>query len=74
VTDTPASAELVQDAATGEWFDPYRDDFGNELDCTHCGGEGTCDDNADPLGDCDDNPHPCHACNGSGLRRDQTIF
>lgn len=54
------------------WDD--EDDFGQEHDCTHCGGEGECDDNADPLGDCDDHPHPCHACGGSGNRRDQRIF
>lgn len=48
-------------------------DYG-ERECTHCGGEGTCDANADPLWDCDDNPHPCHACSGSGNRRDQRIF
>jgi hypothetical protein len=68
VTDEPP---LVQDPDTGE---PYRDDFGNELDCTHCGGDGECDANADPLWDCDDIPHPCHGCGGSGLRRDQTVF
>lgn len=54
--------------------DPYTDDFGHELECTHCGGEGTCDANANPLWDCDDNPHPCHACSGSGSRRDQRVF
>jgi hypothetical protein len=51
--------------------DPYVDDFGRELECTRCGGEGTCDDNANPLWDCDDSLHPCHACHGSGKRRDQ---
>jgi DnaJ-class molecular chaperone len=50
------------------------DDFGDELECTHCGGEGTCDANANPLWDCDDVDHPCHACGGSGNRRDQRIF
>ena len=44
------------------------------LDCTHCGGEGDCDANANPLWDCDDQFHPCHACGGSGKRRDQRIF
>jgi DnaJ-class molecular chaperone len=52
----------------------FVEDFGDQDDCTHCNGEGTCDDNADPLWDCDDNPHPCHACGGSGRRRDQRIF
>lgn len=46
----------------------------DEFDCTHCGGEGTCDDGSDPLGDCDDLPHPCHACGGSGRRSDQVVF
>lgn len=56
-----------------ELFDELFDD-GQEWDCTHCGGDGDCDANANPLGDCDENPHPCHACGGSGLRRDQRIF
>lgn len=55
--------------------DDWDDDHGFlDLDCTHCGGDGTCDDNADPLWDCDDQPHPCHACGGTGRRRDQRIF
>lgn len=69
-----SDAALVQDPDTGEWFDPYRDDFGNELGCTICGGDGTCDDNANPLWDCDDQLHRCHSCRGSGLRRDQTFW
>jgi DnaJ-class molecular chaperone len=52
-------------------YDVDVDDFGHELKCTICGGEGTCDDNADPLWDCDEIPHPCHACGGTGNRRDQ---
>lgn len=55
-------------------WDPYVDDFGYELECTHCGGAGLCEANSDPMWDCDDRPHPCHACDGSGLRRDQVIF
>lgn len=46
----------------------------DDLDCTHCGGDGTCDANADPLWDCDEMPHACHACGGSGNRSDQRIF
>lgn len=57
---------------------PYADvDFDDEgfvLACTHCGGEGTCDANSDPLGNCGEDDHPCHACCGSGDRRDQRIF
>jgi hypothetical protein len=49
----------------GEWGD---------LECTHCGGEGLCWDGSDPLGNCPDEAHRCHACNGTGKRRDQTIF
>lgn len=52
--------------------DEFDDD--RELECTHCGGEGFCDDGADPLGNCPDEPHRCHACGGSGSRRDQTLF
>jgi hypothetical protein len=55
-------------------FDPYLDDDDRELECTHCGGEGTCEDGSDPLVTCPEEPHPCHACNGSGLRRDQRIW
>ena len=57
---------------------PYvEDDYDDEgfvLSCTHCNGEGTCDDNANPLWDCDDNLHGCHACGGTGERRDQRVF
>lgn len=49
-------------------------DFDDERDCTHCGGEGTCDEGSDPLGNCPEDPHRCHACAGSGRRADQTIF
>lgn len=50
------------------------EDWGEELACTHCGGEGLCMDGSDPLGNCPDDPHRCHACGGSGDRKDQTIF
>ena len=46
----------------------------DDLACTHCGGEGLCWDGSDPLGNCPDVAHRCHACNGSGKRRDQTLF
>jgi hypothetical protein len=52
-------------------LDDYDDD---DLECTHCGGDGLCWDGADPLGNCPDDAHRCHACNGSGKRRDQTLF
>lgn len=55
------------DCDQDEPFDP-------EWACTHCGGEGTCDDGADPLWDCPDELHACHACGGSGKREDQRIF
>ncbi len=54
----------------GNCYCEERDD----LDCTHCGGDGICDANANPMWDCDDLPHACHACGGSGNRRDQRIF
>jgi hypothetical protein len=50
------------------------EDLMDEWDCTHCGGEGVCEDGADPLVTCPCEPHNCHACGGSGLRRDQRIF
>lgn len=50
------------------------EDFMDNLDCTHCGGDGLCDDGADPLWSCPPEAHFCHACNGSGKRRDQVIF
>lgn len=46
----------------------------DDLDCTHCGGDGICDDGADPLWSCPPEPHFCHACKGTGNRRDQVIF
>ena len=55
--------------------EPSEDEWlEGEWDCTHCCGEGTCDDNSDPLGNCGDDLHPCHACGGSGLRKDQRVF
>jgi len=44
------------------------------LECTHCGGDGLCEDGSDPLGRCPEEPHRCHACGGSGNRSDQVIF
>jgi hypothetical protein len=44
----------------------------DDLECTHCGGEGTCEDGCDPLWY--DDIHTCHACGGTGNRRDQRIF
>jgi len=61
--------------ATGSHLhDSLPDEDFDDLECTHCGGEGLCWDGADPLGDCPDELHPCHACGGSGNRGDQTIF
>jgi DnaJ-class molecular chaperone len=75
----PHATDHAPDCAIwGDCVQPYRDeDFDDEgfvLTCTHCGGEGTCDANADPLWDCGYVDHPCHACGGSGERRDQRIF
>lgn len=57
----------------GDWYANQQD--GDDIACcTHCGGEGLCFDGSDPLGNCPDDPHRCHACNGSGKRRDQTLF
>lgn len=64
-----------REPSEAEWLEGSEDDFfDQEWHCTHCGGEGTCEDNANPLWDCDDNPHPCHSCGGSGKREDQRVF
>jgi hypothetical protein len=52
----------------------WTDDEDFDWQCTHCGGDGTCEDGADPLDRCPDEPHPCHACRGSGNRKDQWLF
>lgn len=61
----------------------FDDDWTDELEaaladdshaCTHCGGDGVCDDGADPLGNCPDDAHRCHACAGTGDRAMQRIF
>ena len=58
-----------------DWFDDDPiESFDDEAGCTHCGGDGFCDDGSDPLGNCPDTLHRCHACNGSGDREDQVIF
>jgi DnaJ-class molecular chaperone len=68
-----AGGGLGPGAGHGE--SPAEDeDWGEEWACTHCGGSGECDANANPLWDCDDQPHPCHACYGSGRRKDQWLF
>lgn len=54
--------------------DPDWENDDGELECTHCGGDGTCDEGSDPLGNCPEDVHRCHACGGSGNRKDQTIF
>lgn len=54
--------------------DVEPDALDEELACTHCGGEGVCEEGIDPLMTCPEDPHPCHACGGSGNREDQVIF
>jgi DnaJ-class molecular chaperone len=49
------------------------DDFMDDLDCTHCGGEGE-QENDDPLRYGDVWMVPCVACRGTGNRRDQWLF
>lgn len=52
--------------------DFYDDD--DELECTWCGGEGI-QDNDDPLWHGFDRDWiPCECCNGTGLRKYQTVF
>lgn len=59
-----------------DWLVSECQCFGDEVDddaeCSHCSGEGTCESGCDP-GWYDD-IHPCHACNGTGLARDQVIW
>lgn len=51
--------------------DDYYDD---ELECTWCGGEGM-QENDDPLWHGFDVDFiPCECCNGTGLRKHQTVF
>jgi DnaJ-class molecular chaperone len=51
-----------------------EDDYGDELECTLCGGDGFVE-NDDPLWYGFDTPFiQCTACGGSGKRKDQTIF
>lgn len=51
------------------------DDSDDDLECTHCGGDGICDDGYDDIGgSCPSEAHFCHACRGTGNRRDQVIF
>jgi DnaJ-class molecular chaperone len=51
--------------------DYYDDD---ELECTWCGGEGI-QENDDPLWHGFDRDWiPCECCNGTGLRKHQTVF
>lgn len=52
--------------------DFYDDD--DELECTWCGGEGI-QENDDPLWyGFDRGWIPCECCNGTGLRKHQTVF
>ena len=58
--------------------DPHfdgEDEYDEEWACTWCGGEGIADD-LDPLeNDCDMyGVGRCPCCNGTGLRKHQTIF
>lgn len=52
--------------------DDWLDEFGDELDCTWCGGDGW-QENDDPLW-YDGDIIPCQACDGTGLRKHQTVF
>lgn len=70
----PATEPLQEDTRIEPYLDEDFEDDGSLLSCTHCSGEGTCDAGNDPEGNCPELDHPCHACNGSGDRRDQTVF
>ena len=70
----PSQARPDSTPLTDTEDDPYVDDFGDELECIVCGGNGDCDDNANPLWDCDDQLHDCHSCGGTGMRRDMRYW
>lgn len=66
------------DCLPGDYYDYDEqdyDDYDDELNCTHCGGEGYREVD-DPLwDDCDEFGYgPCDSCNGTGLRSHQTAF
>jgi hypothetical protein len=72
------------DAYDAEWDDEDDDDeFGDERDRTHCGGEGW-DECIDVLAGCGPGCQstagdaytycPCRACDGTGLRKRQRVF
>jgi len=65
----------VSDQAPAAQPPEEEDDYGEEWYCTWCGGDGTTDD-LDPLeDDCDMYGYGrCTACNGTGLRKHQTVF
>jgi hypothetical protein len=76
-TNTPEDAaeyERVHEFEPDDRERPSAAERDDDLECTHCGGEGTCDDGADPLWSCPDELHSCHACGGSGNRKDQRVF
>lgn len=67
-----------------EWDDTDEDNYGDEWECTHCGGEGW-DECTDVLAGCGPgcrstagDPYytycPCRACDGTGLRKYQRVF
>ena len=49
-------------------------DFGQEWDCTHCGGEGTCDAGADHVVGLPGRVAPVSRVRQVEKRADQTIF
>ena len=57
------------------WLGCLCDEYDNdELECTWCGGEGV-QENDDPLWyGFDVYEIPCECCNGTGLRKHQTVF
>lgn len=57
-----------------DWEDDEDFKDGDDLECTWCGGEGT-QENDDPLWyGFDVDFVPCECCDGTGLRKHQTIF
>lgn len=75
VPGADAAGSRSDDEETTDLDAEIDDDYGDEWACTWCDGEGF-DEVDDPmLDDCDEfGWGKCSACNGTGLRKHQTIF
>ena len=69
MTRRPFPAKVAEEGA----LDFYDEDDFDDLDCTWCGGTAM-QENDDPLWYGAAPEVPCEACNGTGLRKHQTVF